>query len=379
MSVPANYIADWGSELVALAHKHSIVFVPLGQGFDSIRDACLAFVPRIVSVEQYLKSPLDPTSPGLVAISDLELTCQPSSLFMGQLRVRVHEDYEKHGTKFILFSRFSRQRFPDVPGSSLIFDAKLYFPPLEVAGDGDRKSFMIPDFEQSEKPSREQIGSVLKDVSADVVASLDFWIYESMLGREDLLDALDQSAIECLRSVGLLRVLDSSLQWTYPNAFFSFRLALSDAISLFSEPPNGTSEAFRLVWIMERSIRRAMRARAVEASNKDSWRGPALTAELIAEVLGRATVEAYPAAKTINEIRDPLEWLSLGELLDLRMRNKTLYGDLGVSAAVWSSFAREVPPIRNRLSHMRLLQRPDLDKLRKWSTALDRKLKSQDD
>lgn len=375
--MPPTYIVDWGSELVALAQKHSIVFVPLGQGFDSIRSSCLSFVSRIVSVEQYLREPLDSTSPGLVAIIDLETICQPSSLTIGQLRARVHEDYEKYGTKFILFSRFSRHRFPDVPGSSLIFDAKLYFPPLEVSGDGDQKRFMVPDFEGSEKPSREQVGSLLIDVGADVVASLDFWIYESMLGRDDLLVGLDQPAIECLRSVGLLRISDSSLHWTYPNAFFSFKLALSDAIALFREPPNGTSEAFRLVWIMERSIRRAMRARAVAESNRDSWRGPALTPELIAEVLGRATVEAYPAANTINEIRDPLEWLSLGELLDLRVRNKTLYGDLGVSPAVWSSFTKEVPPIRNRLSHMRLLQRPDLDKLRKWATALDRKLESQ--
>jgi len=76
-------------------------------------------------------------------------------------------------------------------------------------------------------------------------------------------------------------------------------------------------------------------------------------------------------ARTINEIRNPLEWLSLGELLELVERPPC--DGLGLTAVEWRRFKQDVLPVRNRLSHMRLLKRGDKEVAQQWLTILRRR------
>lgn len=98
------------------------------------------------------------------------------------------------------------------------------------------------------------------------------------------------------------------------------------------------------------------RLRAVAAWGPN-WRHECLSSVQPKEVLKRAAEAAYPGANSIKLIRDPLEWLTLGELLDLKDRAEI--GDLGWSQALWRNFAADIMPIRNRLAHMRTLHPGD--------------------
>jgi len=82
---------------------------------------------------------------------------------------------------------------------------------------------------------------------------------------------------------------------------------------------------------------------------------------------------AYPGVKKVGLIRDPLEWLTLGELLALRAEKKQV-GDLGLDALTWRRLEVDVMPIRNQISHMRLTKPGDISTLKNWDAVLKRRL-----
>lgn len=375
MTEVPSYISQWCAELVSSANRHSIVFAPLGVAFDSVRSICLNHFPIVMSASQYLAEEFPGTDlRKTVAIDDTEEFCKGLSGQLGLLRSRIHADYER-GAKFILFSRIPREAFPDVPGSSILLDAKLIAPPLAASTTGITTTYTLPA-DNGEGLTRSLAADVLADLGIDILIALDSIIFENMAGPDDALDEIVRAgrSIDTLRSAGLVHTLNGNIEWTYRSAFSAFRLGLSDAISTYTSPPQMITEAFGVIWEIERMIRRAMRQQVVAMVEKPSWQASALPADMAEQVLERATREAYLASKSIKEIRDPLEWLTLGELIEVRLRMPGVYGDLGVSRSIWKSFSAEVPSIRNSLSHMRLIRDSDLTTLRKWQRALARKL-----
>ena len=85
---------------------------------------------------------------------------------------------------------------------------------------------------------------------------------------------------------------------------------------------------------------------------------------LATEVLKRAQLDSSLSAVSVRELRDPLEWLTLSELLDI-ITSKRI-GGLGVALHIWQKFREQVLPIRNRLSHMRLLKSRDEETVSIW-------------
>ncbi|WP_280382733.1 hypothetical protein [Nocardia wallacei] len=373
-----TYISQWIASLLRSANRHGIVFVPLGAGFDGIRSTCERCVPANMTAIEYLDGELGnyPES-STVALRELEVFCQgggPQNL--SSLRQKIHEDCE-NGNKFILFSRLPKSRYPDVPGSSVLIDAKVVTPPLmPVIDDNGEMAFVLPtDDGTAIEPSGDLIVTILSELGMDAVSDMDRIIFESMVSRDEVIANLQSRTVEGLAGAGLVRVADDEYVWAFPRSHSLLRRALADGIARYNAPPSGVTEAFGLIWSIERSLRCAMRTAAIMSCPNQTWQTHALNGNLPAEVLERASGDAYPAAKSIKEIRDPLEWLTLGELLELRRSRPKVYGSLGVEDYVWRSFTVEVPAIRNRLSHMRLLQEGDLGRLKKWHTTLTRKLK----
>jgi hypothetical protein len=159
--------------------------------------------------------------------------------------------------------------------------------------------------------------------------------------------------------------------WAVKNRLGELKDALSDALAANTEVQESVNSVFRELWVIERSIRRALRSRAKVVWGK-SWRQQVLGGDLPAKVLERASVAAYAAAKSLAEIRDPIEWLTLGELLETRSRQPI--GELGIESTLWTLFASEMLPIRNRLSHMRLMRSEDIPMVMKWARVMERKL-----
>jgi hypothetical protein len=185
---------------------------------------------------------------------------------------------------------------------------------------------------------------------------------------------LNAREAEALQGAGLAVVEFGTYKWTIPMRFGEFREALSDALAQLTETQECLTQVFALMWSLERSIRMALRNRALDVWTT-KWRQESLHGDFPKRILERATGDVYIAAKSIKEIRDPLEWLTLAELLELR-QGRPEFGGLGVEDVVWKKFATEILPIRNRLSHMRLLREDDITVVRQWSNVLGRKLQS---
>ena len=147
------------------------------------------------------------------------------------------------------------------------------------------------------------------------------------------------------------------------------RNALAEALSACTTPQEDLRFVAEGLWSIERLIRHKAREVAVSAFG-ETWRKKALYGDLPDKVLERARGDTYPAARSVGEIRDPLEWLTLGELLELV--DRAPYNLLGAARPVWRKLAGDLLPIRNRLSHMRLLRSADRDAVRLWLVQAER-------
>ena len=102
--------------------------------------------------------------------------------------------------------------------------------------------------------------------------------------------------------------------------------------------------------------------------SKDKWRRGLLESDLEDEVLRRASRWQH-VGPTIDSVRDPLEWISLNELLSLVVSNKMK--GLGIEGSLWARFQNEVVPIRNRVGHMRLTSEQEAKRIRHWKGVLN--------
>ncbi|ALV40066.1 hypothetical protein AU252_01870 [Pseudarthrobacter sulfonivorans] len=86
------------------------------------------------------------------------------------------------------------------------------------------------------------------------------------------------------------------------------------------------------------------------------------------EILRRAQLDTNVTAKSVTDLRDPLEWLTLGELMDLVRSEK--FNNLGIEAAIWRKFQEQVVPVRNRLAHVRMLKSEDAEVVSMWAKMI---------
>lgn len=370
-------MVEWFSELSRSASRFRLILATMGYAHEPFRASINSISGQVMSVEGYLSDSGLADGPSLVVLSNLETVCFDSieSGRLSALRERIASDMDRD-INFVLISRFPRARYPAIPGSSLLEDAKMIFAPLAPV---NLSSTAVPD-PAAVLPvySLNQIGDVkptfrviLDELGVELMASFDHALFESMVPRDEIFSRLNAREAEALRGAGLAIVNGGTYSWSIPTRFGEFRDALSDALAQLTDTQECLSQVFALMWSLERSIRMALRNRAREVWGTN-WRQESLNGDLPDRILERATGDAYAAAKSVKEVRDPLEWLSLGELLELRRRAE--FGGLGVEEVVWRKFATEVLPVRNRLSHMRLLREGDITVVRQWSLVFGRKL-----
>lgn len=361
----------WLADLRARADRHSLVFLQLGAAFEPFRDSLSAGAFELESLTDYAndKSP----RVGPIAILDVEMAGMSAPpVTMSVVRDRVNADIE-NGAKIVLVSRWPRIAFPDVPGSSILEDARfMHGPLLESSAATENPSHILPACRERGRDLTELLCEALTEVGIEVCASLDRALFESMLiSGDEALSVLSAREFEALEGAGIARVVDQNRAWSVNQRLRELRESLAATLAAHVATPRDLHSAVEGLWTIERSVRRAVRARAVEHWGA-KWRQQVLNGDLGDRVLVRATESAYAAAKSLAELRDPLEWLTLGELLGIRERPEI--GDLGVESYLWKQFAATILPIRNRLTHMRLLQPQDSTEVNKWRRVLDRKL-----
>lgn len=374
MSADNPILDSWLQELHRGVRRHNLVLLVLGYVHDPIRDLVLNSFEQCIDVRDYVGNSVK-SETGRVCLTNLEELTVPGvgASYLPRLRDRIVQDLDS-GTNVVLLSRHSRIRFPDVPGSSVLEDAKLMVGPLYCENETkEDPPSALPVYSAAvDKDVYSIFSCALSELGLEVAASLDHALFEAMQAPDDALGTLSPRELEALVCAGLIAVGDGTYRWTVPKRMMEFRQALADTLARSTEVQEVLPEVFQVLWGLERQVRAAMRRRAVAAWG-DKWRRQALNGDLVDKVLERATSDAYVAAKSLAEIRDPFEWLTFGELLALRDQ-RIEYGQLGLEKPVWRQFAIQILPIRNRLSHMRLLRPGDLTIVRQWSMVMSRKL-----
>ncbi|MGW9587788.1 hypothetical protein [Microbacterium sp. NPDC055455] len=362
------------TELIARSVKrHRLVFVQLGCMFDPLRDGILASlgVPEASISDRSSWLDLVEASSGIVVV-DLE-GCVDSDLnVLGEVRETVFSllDSEK---SVCLISRAPRASYRSVPGSSVLEDAALVDLPLltkeEVPDEEARKlpGWPLPSVTFGNELSAESLRSALAELGSGVLAALDHALFDIDPKSLDGLQFLGSRELEALRGAGLLWMDESSTPRLTPSVSSKLlKESLAEHISATVVPSDQLPVVSNGLWHIERAIRSAVRTAAIEKYGS-AWRSSAVGG-LKSEILRRAQLDGSVAAKSIGDIRDPLEWLMLGELIDIVRSEK--FNHLGVEPAVWRRLQEQLVPIRNRLAHVRMLKSDDHEVVRMWLSVV---------
>lgn len=357
----------WIAKIHQKANRFGVIFLQLGSSNEPARRALMSAQTDTRSIRDYMTS--DHQAAGGVSIIDAveTLTTANSIVSMGALRERVFEHVEA-GARVVLLSRSPRIAFPAVVGSSLLDDASFAHAPVVSLKSADRLPTCIED---GEDPA-EVLRRVLRELGPEVCGSLDRTVYENMLTGSDALRTLKARELEALDGAGITAPLVEGRTWNFPPHLTPLKVALAEVLSDVVDAQHHLGDVSAGLWKIERIIRREIRSRAI-AAWASKWRQQCLNADLASKVLERAGEEAYLGATSIKQLRDPLEWLSLGELLQLKDIREI--GDLGLDAAFWRRFASQIMPIRNRLAHMRTLRPDDSVNVVKWQRVLELRLR----
>jgi hypothetical protein len=359
---------EWIDALRQKAARHNLLFLQLGAAHEPARRALPDAGFAVMAVRDCLADQDDGAE--LIVVVDRvdELTGPAPDLTMGELREIVFRRMDG-GTQFILLSRAPRVAFPAVPGSSLLDDATFVHAPREDMSDHSR----WPSCRIDNADPDEVLHATLRELGPEVCASLDRVIFDSLLLGDDALGVFPAREVEALEGAGLISLRAPARSWNFPKHLKPLKDALAAVLAEEVKPQGQLAEVSRGLWEMERLIRRAIRARAIAAWGT-AWRTKCLQGDLPDQVLSRATEAAYFGANSIKLIRDPLEWLTLGELLNLKSRREI--GNLGLTPTHWRKFGDQVVPIRNRLAHMRTLHPRDAADVVKWLRVLELRLSS---
>ncbi|MFF0989558.1 hypothetical protein [Kocuria nitroreducens] len=366
-----SHYANWVESIRDKAERFGVVFLQLGYNNEPARRALLCSGLATISVRDYMDN-CDPRSPGPLVVDGIEVlaghSAKTQDFRMGNLREQVVREVTS-GASVILLSRAPRVAFPSVVGSSLLDDASFAHAPAVHARGPEE----MPTCSEDGLDAAEVLNRTLIELGFEVCASLDRALYENQLVGDDALTLLNARELEALDGAGLTSPNASQRSWNFGTRLLPLKGALDHAFANMIEPQHQLLDISANLWKIERLIRRQVRSQAISAWGSN-WRVQCLNEDLRAKTLQRATESAYLGANSVKQLRDPLEWLSLGELLSIKDRREI--GDLGMSSTLWNQFRLQVMPIRNRLAHMRAIQAGDAADVVKWLRLIEKKLGS---
>jgi hypothetical protein len=354
---------DWFQAVERDAQRYSVVFLQLGSAFAPYRDH-FADVPAVpLTVQDYLEGHTNLGEECLVVLTDVH-TCAKSRRFgLGSLRARVLEDIDMKRHKFVLVSCIARSAFPTVPGSDLLSDAKHVFASALAHAPGQVQLNTLPGWDGDDESKESFLAACVAELSAETVVNLGELIWDSGLSPNECMDSLTPLDTESLRGAGLVWVQADTVSWVVAGEWKAFRGAVAVASSRYMSTADWLGQTFVDLWLLERQLRNAVRDALMEKHGA-GWREACVTGAMQTEVVERARKDVQPRAEQLKDLRDPLEWLTTSELLDLREVRQL--GDLGLEAYLWSKLRAELLPIRNRAAHMRVVSERDARTTSTW-------------
>lgn len=376
MTVDAAAAASRRAEIIRTRmRRNKLVFVQCGAAFSVLRAQMLEIVGGCALSLADIDDVSELTSDAdIVSISEVEilaLTGEVGRLTMGRLRVAVDALLDA-GKTVCLLSRAPKISYRPVPGSSVVEDAATVHLPVLGIEDGlaageQPDDWKLPAAALGESVSIDDLlADIIRELGVNLLAALDHAVFDSP-ARTDVLPLLEAREREALRGAGLVEISGEDSTLTLPRRQSELRESLSRVLAdvVAAQPELG--EVVAGLWLIERTIRRDLRASAI-AQFATRWRSQALHGDLNVKVLERARADSNVTATSVGELRDPTEWLTLGELMEVAQRPN--FSGLAFDDVAWRHFASEVLPVRNRVSHMRLLKKGDAETIRMWSARV---------
>lgn len=360
---------NWIDKLLRDTARFGLVFVHLGTAFATQREELLKIEASQMEAEKFCQGDFGPESlDRIVILTDLERMRRNRRASLGQLREKVMAAADEQRS-IVLVSRVSKDSYESSMGSDLIHDARQHYASLtEVTED---PSSPIADTPKTPLVTSDLMRSCLMEVGYRTLESVSQILWEHGKSPNDALAEFDNIIVNSLRGAGLVEVKNGVAEWTILPLWKQFRHAVAEVSSARIEPTAQLGATFIDLWVVERIIRNRVREE-LKMKMGSGWRDSCIPTKLKPEILSRARLDAHPRADGLKDLRDPLEWLSLAELLDLREIQEL--GDLGLESYLWTKFRSVIAPLRNRISHMRLINDGDAREISSWRAIIERKL-----
>lgn len=356
---------EWATSIAAKADVSTIVFLQLGSSYLASAELLTEVGFSLLSVESFLDG--EEVEGNRIVLTGLDsLSTVSGEQRLGKLRIKV-KDQVLQGKRFVLQSCAPRLVY-ESRGSLLVMDAVFATGPSRTSWDTNGESPLVFEAELDPgRPFRSVLRDSLTELGLSLCARLDRVVYESGNPDPNSHD-LDGSELEALRGVGLM---DSANRWYLSDPSSALRRELTDVL-------DGRRDAtLHLTAIVEEfdSLTSILR-KTLRASARTRW-GPGwpvecLSSDLAADVVARASSDLVPLAESIEDVRDPLLWLTVKELFLLRRQCQ--FGELGMRDAAWRMAERELGAVEDRLRYFGHFTRQDEAWVKKWSGLFADKL-----
>ncbi|TDD52817.1 hypothetical protein [Saccharopolyspora elongata] len=352
--------------------RFKLVFIQCGAAFDVLREPLLsALCGTVLDAADFAKTSSPVELPAERVILDgmeaFARNGKAGGATLGALRAKVNE-LRDDDAEICLVSRTPKISFAPVAGSSLLDDASWHCLPVLDPNEcpEERRHILASSLPSVGFGHQSDVNlllrTALEELGVNVLTDLDFALFEANHGA-NFITEVEAGVAEAMRGAGFAHVVDDALRFNSPGPFWQFKNAVADVIATIVGPQVDLPAVSEGLWQIERTIRKLLREAAIRDAG-EKWRKNLFNETIAQHVLERARRDVSVTAASVSELRDPIEWLTLGELLQV-VESSTFQG-LSWDTVLWQRFRQDVMPIRNRISHMRLLKKRDRATVRMW-------------
>ena len=211
----------------------------------------------------------------------------------------------------------------------------------------------------------------LRELGPALATWMEHWAFENGLEEIDPQDvpdtkhqALRCAGLVCKASSGRLRLLPFVRRELWIEA-------LGTVLEEVDDPPEEWRQLAVELFSFERDVRRRLRSYFAREYGPD-W-APQVLASRAGKVIELAANNTSPRVTSLSDVRSPLDWLTLNDLLAVAMEQAAPKGRkvLSHDAEQWADLSRRLVPIRNRVAHMRLAREGDWQEVRRLRRLFD--------
>jgi hypothetical protein len=214
-----------------------------------------------------------------------------------------------------------------------------------------------------------QFSVALAQCGPEIASLIAYYVVE-LREAEVELERLDPSFWQTCRAAGIgnISVNEQDVVFFEGSVRKVFVRALTTYTSSTVDRPPGSDALTSSIWRIERTLRGMLRSKATSVS-QDQRVTSLIPGNIVERCLRRAQEDAFPWARSSDDLPDIFDWMTLGEILRI-IETSDWARWTGFSAGFLRRLGAEVAPIRNRWAHMQLPRLGDRETVRKWERRL---------